>query len=78
MLSILMKNCSLSVKNTTLNFWKVESMIKTSFAYGDSYSKSDSYYEECEHDDYMTADDYDARRYERDGWSNYHLERQRW
>jgi hypothetical protein len=53
-------------------------MIKTSFAYGDSYSKSDSYYEECEHDDYMTADDYDARRYERDGWSNYHLERQRW
>lgn len=53
-------------------------MITTSFAYGDSYSKSDSYYEECEHDDYMTADDYDARRYERDGWSNYHLERQRW
>ena len=32
---------------------------------------------ECEHDDYMTADDYDARRYERDGWGDTRYERQR-
>jgi hypothetical protein len=43
-------------------------MITTSFAYGESYSKSDSYYEECEHDDIMTAEDYDSRRAIRDGW----------
>ena len=43
-------------------------MITTSFAYGESYSKSDSYYEDCEHDDIMTAEDYDAHRAIRDGW----------
>ena len=53
-------------------------MIVTSFAYGESYSKFDSYYEDAEHDDYMSADDYDARRYERDRWLDSHLERQRW
>jgi hypothetical protein len=33
---------------------------------------------DCEHDDLMTADDYDARRWERDGWGTAHLDRQRW
>ena len=49
-------------------FLLTESMITTSFAYGESYSKSDSYYEDCEHDDIMTAEDYDSRRAIRDGW----------
>ena len=53
-------------------------MTTTSFAYGDSYSKFDAYYEDCEHDDLMTADDYDARRYERDGWNESSYDRQRW
>ena len=26
--------------------------------------------DECEHDDYMDADDYDRRRAERDGWTS--------
>jgi hypothetical protein len=56
------------LNNTIPNSWKVESMITTSFAYGESYSKSDSYYEDCEHDDIMTAEDYDSRRAIRDGW----------
>ena len=43
-------------------------MITTSFAYGDSYSKFDSYYDDREHDDYMSAEDYDIRRANRDGW----------
>lgn len=51
-------------------------MITTSFAYGDSYSKSDSFYEDCEHDDYMSPDDYDARRYQRDGWKDSNFDRQ--
>ena len=44
-------------------------MTMTSFYNGNSYSKFDSYYEDCEHDDLMSADDYDARQYERDGWN---------
>lgn len=64
--------------STPITITELIIMITTSFAYGDSYSKSDSYYEECEHDDYMTADDYDARRYERDGWLDSHFDRQRW
>lgn len=51
-------------------------MITTSFAYGDSYSKSDSFYEDCEHDDYMSPEDYDARRYQRDGWKDSNFDRQ--
>jgi hypothetical protein len=47
-------------------------MATTSFAYGDSYSKSDRFYEDLEHDDLMTADDYDQRRAERDGWQTAH------
>lgn len=48
-------------------------MITTSFAYGDSYGIGDRYgYDEREHDDLMTADDYDARRMERDGWQTGH------
>lgn len=35
-------------------------------------------WDECEHDDYMTADDYDARRYERDGWGDSINDRQRY
>jgi len=44
-------------------------MSKTSFCNGQSWSKFDAYYEDREHDDYMTAEDYDARRYDRDGWN---------
>jgi hypothetical protein len=42
-------------------------MIKTSFYRGESYSKFDAYYEEedREHDDYMTAEDYERREYYR-------------
>ena len=34
------------------------------------------YDEDREHDDLMDADDYDARRYERDGWNESHYCRQ--
>lgn len=34
--------------------------------------------DEREHDDMMTADDYDARRYARDGWGESRYDRQRW
>jgi hypothetical protein len=34
--------------------------------------------DDCEHDDYMTADDYDARRYDRDGWGDSRYDRQRY
>jgi hypothetical protein len=47
-------------------------MATTSFAYGESYSINDRSYEDCEHDDFMDADDYDARRWERDGWATAH------
>ena len=48
-------------------------MITTSFAYGDSYGVSDRYrFDEREHDDLMSADDYDSRRMERDGWQTAH------
>ena len=36
-----------------------------------------SQFANCEHDDYMTADDYDARRYDRDGWTDSHYYHQR-
>jgi hypothetical protein len=44
-------------------------MTTTSFYKGESYSKFDSYYEEPEHDDHLTAEDYDAREYYRNGWN---------
>lgn len=47
-------------------------MITTSFAYGDSWGKSDQWGYEPEHDDFMEAEDYDARRQERDGWRTAH------
>ena len=50
--------------------------MATSFCNGQSYSKSDSYYE-LEHDDYMDADDYERREYYRNGWDIEHQERQR-
>jgi hypothetical protein len=33
---------------------------------------------DCEHDDLMDADDYDARRYQRDGWGESRYDRQRY
>ena len=49
-------------------------MIETSF-----YDKKfDAWYEDCEHDDIMTADDYERRQYERDGWNESHYDRQRY
>lgn len=42
-------------------------MITTSFAYGNSWGKSDQWGYEPEHDDLMDADDYDARQQQRDG-----------
>ena len=53
-------------------------MATTSFAYGNSYAQSDRFYEDCEHDDLMDADDFDARRWERDGWADARYDRQRW
>ena len=50
-------------------------MATTSFAYGDSYSTDAQWGYEPEHDDLMDADDYDARRWERDGWATAHQER---
>jgi hypothetical protein len=34
-------------------------------------------YDDCEHDDYMTAEDYERRQYERDGWNEFCYDRQR-
>jgi hypothetical protein len=39
-----------------------------------SYQYDDRFLD-CEHDDLMTADDYDRRRWERDGWATAHQER---
>lgn len=53
--------------------------MKTSFYNGNSWSKFDAYYEEdCEHDDYMTAEDYDRREYHRNGWDESKYDRQHW
>jgi hypothetical protein len=35
----------------------------------------DDRFDEMEHDDLMSADDYDQRRWERDGWATAHQER---
>ena len=52
-------------------------MTVTSFYKGESYSKFDSYYEDHEHDDYMTADDYERKEYYRSGWNEEQYTRQR-
>ena len=53
-------------------------MVMTSFYNGESYSKFDAYYhEDCEHDDMMSADDYDRKEYYRNGWNEERYERQR-
>ena len=53
-------------------------MITTSFYKGNSYPKFDAYYEDAEHDDYMTADDYDRKVYQHDGWEESKYDRQYW
>jgi hypothetical protein len=58
-------------------------MITTSFYKGNSYSKSEPlfkmlYYEDVEHDDYMTADDYERKAYQSDGWEESKYDRQYW
>jgi hypothetical protein len=55
-------------------------MATTSFAYGKTYNAADAwgYEDDREHDDCMTADDYDARRWQRDGWGDAASDRQRW
>lgn len=35
-------------------------------------------YEDYEHDDIMTADDYERRQYQRDGWNESRYDRQYW
>jgi hypothetical protein len=35
-----------------------------------------TFYDDCEHDDYMTAEDYERRQYERDGWNESRYDRQ--
>jgi hypothetical protein len=61
-------------------------MIDTSQSYSpskchSSMTQTDSkelytFYDDCEHDDYMTAEDYDRRQYERDGWNESRYDRQ--
>lgn len=52
--------------------------MKTSFYNGNSWSKFDAYYrEDCEHDDYMTAEDYERREYSRNGWNQSKYDSQR-
>ena len=53
-------------------------MTVTSFQNGNSYSKFDAYYEGVEHDDYMTADDYERKEYYRNGWEESKYDRQYW
>jgi hypothetical protein len=53
-------------------------MTTTSFYNGNSYSKFDAYYEDVEHDDYMTAEDYERKEYYRNGWNESFYDRQRW
>lgn len=52
--------------------------MKTSFYNGNSWSKFDAYYrEDCEHDDYITAEDYERREYYRNGWNESKYDSQR-
>lgn len=51
----------------------------TSFYNGDSWSKFDAYYhEDGDFDDHYTAEDYERREYERNGWNEAQYDRQRW
>lgn len=44
-------------------------MATTSFAFGDSYGVNDHYtLDDRDYDDFYTAEDYDRRQAERDGW----------
>jgi hypothetical protein len=38
----------------------------------------ETFEDDCEHDDVMTADDYERRCYERDGWNQSQYDRQRY
>jgi len=50
-----------------------------SFYNGNSWSKSDAYYEsDGDFDDHMSAEDYDRKEYYRNGWEQERYERQRW
>ena len=49
-------------------------MIQTSQTNDNFYPLYDDY----EHDDYMTAEDYERRQYERDGWNESRYDRQRY
>jgi len=50
--------------------------MTTSTAYRSQMpARYDDRFLDCEHDDLMDADDYDARRWERDGWATAHTER---
>jgi hypothetical protein len=42
-----------------------------------TFRECDYYDEDSEHDDYMTAEDYDVREYNRNGWNESRYERQR-
>jgi len=53
-------------------------MTTTSFYNGNSYSKFDAYYEDREHDDYMSADDYERKEYYRNHWNEEQWDRQRY
>jgi len=53
--------------------------MTTSQAYRSyQHPQYDDRFLDCEHDDLMDADDYDARRWERDGWATAYQDRQRW
>jgi len=53
--------------------------MMTSFYTGNSLPKFDAYHcEDCEHDDYMTAEDYDRKEYYRNGWDAERYDSQRW
>jgi hypothetical protein len=53
-------------------------MTTTSFYNGQSYSRFDAYYEEPEHDDHFTAEDYERREYYRNEWDQQKYDRQRY
>jgi hypothetical protein len=50
----------------------------TSFYKGESYSRFDAYYEDREHDDMMTAEDYERREYYRNNWDQQNYDQQRY
>jgi hypothetical protein len=43
-----------------------------------SYIQVQTFEDDCEHDDVMTAEDYDAREYYRNGWNDEKYDRQRY